>query len=126
MSSDTLTIEFVGNKTIAIPNGCFRDPIKYIIVKDGFEILHERTFFNFRNLINISLPASLTTIKNEGFFLSSYMQHLFLPKNVQNFDGTPFDLSPIAEFEVDKENKYFCSLDGVIFTKKHGKIDCLS
>ena len=45
------------------------------------------------------------------------MKYIFLPKNVQLFLGTPFDQSPIEEFEVDKENKYYCSLDGVIFSK---------
>lgn len=45
------------------------------------------------------------------------MKHLFLPKNVRKFVFSPFDQSPVEEFEVDEENKYFCSRDGVIFSK---------
>lgn len=67
---------------------------------------------------NITLPSTLTTIGDDPF-LHTKVEYLFLPKNVQNlFTESSFDrMTSLVHFEVDEQNPYFCSIDGILFSK---------
>ncbi|MDR0928809.1 MAG: leucine-rich repeat domain-containing protein [Oscillospiraceae bacterium] len=68
------------------------------------------------SLENITLPDSLTTIK-EGAFDCDYVTSITLPAQVSHIDAealTGYDLKKIL---VDPNNPHFSSADGVLFSK---------
>lgn len=87
-------------------------------ISDGFEILPQFCFSGFTNLINLTLPQTLTTIQND-VFPSSKLQYLFIPKFVSYIHPeNPFDLNPyFVHIDVDPDNQYFTSVEGIIYTK---------
>lgn len=63
------------------------------------------------------MPVSLTTIGNSGLLPVS-IKYIFLPKGVSQIITNTFDDNPNYEcVEVDPNNQYFCSQNGVLFTK---------
>lgn len=118
MSSDTLVVDFFGDETIVIPSDVNKNIIKNILIKEGFTILNGNQFYGFPVLNNIKSPNSLVTINDNGFSLSYLLKYLLLPKNVKNIATTnPFDYGLIEYIDVDPENPYFSSVDGVLFSK---------
>lgn len=74
-------------------------------------------FQGYNNIINITLPESLQTIKDNAIYPVS-IKYLFIPKGVINIEANPFDDNKNYEYiDVDKENPKFCSVNGILFTK---------
>ena len=125
--NDTLEIPFEGDTTVSLPNNINYTPIKYIIINEGFTRLPPRVFTIFPNLLNITLPESLETIDDGGFDFISLIKYLFIPKGVRILSaGNPFDTGPIEYIDVDQDNPYFCSVDGILFYKDMTILYCFS
>ena len=111
----TSTVTFVGENTF--PKQSEHSSAVHAVLQ-GFKSTAYQCFVFYVNLETISLPETLTSIGN-NIFQGTKVKELFIPKNVEKFDSEqPFDRSYIiSKITVDKENKYFCDIDGVLYSK---------
>lgn len=74
--------------------------------------------------LNVSaLPKKLVSLGSFAFSGCLLPEKIFIPKNVEKIkDGAFGDGSGITCFEVDKDNKFFCSENGVLFNKDKTKL----
>lgn len=114
----SLTILYNDNATVSIPSGINPSEYTNVSISDGFEIIPLRCFQKFTNLVDITLPDTLTTI-GDAFLMGTKVFYLKLPKNLKKLEyGNPFDNTPSLEhIDVDKDNAYFCSIDGILYSK---------
>lgn len=71
-----------------------------------------------------TIPDSVTTLSDADFYSAKYLKHLIFGKNVgltssgdYGFNGSSFMNGTLESFSVPAANKYFCDIDGVLFTK---------
>ena len=69
--------------------------IKSVIIENGVISIGQNAFFNCTHLLYVSIPSSVSTI---GYYAFSGVTNL-------------------NEIEVDDDNPYFCSINGVLFNK---------
>ena len=63
-----------------------------------------------------NIPEGITTIKNSAFY-SSKVKKIKIPKTVSKIEEVSIYCSTCESIEVDSDNKYFMSIDGVVYTK---------
>ena len=90
---------------------------RHITVIEFTEIGNE-CFFNYHELLTVTLPDSIVSIGN-NIFQNTKVKEIHLPKNVQYLsDGQSFDCQfYLANVTVDPENPYFCDVKGVLYSK---------
>lgn len=70
-----------------------------------------------------TIPDSVTTLADADFYSAKHLKKLVFGKNVGyasedfGFTGDSFMNGILESFSVPAENKYFCDIDGVLFTK---------
>lgn len=70
------------------------------------------------NLVSIIIPDSVTSIGEHAFNLSKSLKSITIPASVTSIDGYPFlSCTALESINVDPENEYFSSEDGVLFNK---------
>lgn len=123
----------------------YNDNIYHVVVQDGVTRIGNRAFSDIwgrwdttvylsNTLVSIgqqafrgfnsgysklifTLPESLETIEY-GAFEDSGIVEINISKNVANIDkNNPFDSHRVVAINVDADNPYYCSKDGVLYTK---------
>ncbi len=110
---------------------------------DPLEIKNS-AFYGCNTLTHIELPERTQVIEDNVFYLCSKLEEIFIPKNVVKFggyetgkvtllDGTQVEKDILASFNVfygcnvlkdinvDAENEYFMSIDGILYSKQYVK-----
>ncbi len=119
-----------------------------IIIPNGVVEIGESAFSNCYNLINIDLPETLDSIGKEAFYSCSKLETIELPVNLESigedaFSGCsliteiiiPSSLEKIEQgafgycrslvsINVDETNKYYKSVDGVLYSKDGHTLVC--
>ena len=84
----------------------------------GFTTLPHSSFFDCQKLQAIYLPDTLNSIEESPFTLCSNLRELFIPQSVNSIEA---DITSYCEnltrIEVDPNNQFFLSEDGVLFNK---------
>ncbi|MCM1382849.1 MAG: leucine-rich repeat domain-containing protein, partial [Muribaculaceae bacterium] len=89
--------------------------VTYVTVSEGITVINNFAFAR-SNITGIDLPESLITIRGCAFEGCSRLTSLKIPKNVE--DNETFDFCyELKSIEVDSENLYYSSEDGVLFDK---------
>lgn len=71
----------------------------------------------YTNLINVSFDNSLK-IMNDHVFYNTKVQYFRIPSSVSNLNSQPFDQGhAMIWISVDPENKYFCDVDCVLYSR---------
>ena len=127
-----------------VPWYSYRDLIKRIVVEDGvttigkfafhyIKVSHfklpetlvsigEYAFSGNSYLGDIELPESLETI-GYGAFSGCYLKHITIPKNVKSIGNYVFGgCNNLRIINVDPDNQYYCSKDGMLFSKDMTRI----
>ena len=66
----------------------------------------------------LKIPEGIETIGSEAFAECGSIVKVVIPASVKTIGENAFaSCSNLVEIEVDKNNDYFCSVDGVLFTK---------
>lgn len=89
--------EFNGKKVTAISGLYGLNKVTSIAVPEGIKQIDGYSFGGCSNLKRIFLPKSFVSIGNRSFFL--------------------WDCDNLVSVDVSEENEYFCSVDGIVFTK---------
>ena len=110
-----------------------------LTVQEGTTVLADNIFENNTNLVKINLPEGLLTIGDESFeecvnlaeisipntveyigdyaFKDSGLTELVIPASVQHIGEQVLTSVVGANIHVDPDNKYYTSIDGVLFNK---------
>ena len=100
-----------------IPWHEYRSEINSVVVKPGVVSLGIFSFKDCLNLVNISLPNSLTEIQYLAFCGCESLTSFAIPANLSSFYcGIIADCPNIAEITVDPSNNSFILEDGVLYS----------
>lgn len=94
-----------------------------VTIKDGTAVIadyaFEEEYYTDRSgLTSIKLPESLKTIGDYAFFNCSSITSIDIPANVDYIGYQAFaGCDALTEINVDPNNKYYTSVDGVLFNK---------
>ena len=92
--------------------------VKKIIVEEGIEVIGNYGFGGLRKLESIELPDSLKRIQYEAFAYDQTLKSITIPKGVEVMTCDVFQsANSLEEINVDSDNSYFESIDGVLYKK---------
>lgn len=130
--------EIDGKRVTKIGSGRYYDAvlpehIMSVVVPEGIEVIDEFAFVGYSGgdgssnpghrydnflLRSVMLPESLRTIKSFSFWGGPDLTTIKIPKNVCHISNSVFCACySMTSIEVDEENQYFSSEDGVLFDK---------
>ncbi len=77
------------------------------------------------NLTTFTIPDAVQTIDGFAFFWCNCLSSVFIPQNVSQIESTAFiSCHYLERIDVDSENPYYTSLDGVLYNKEMTKVVC--
>ncbi|MCD8215834.1 MAG: leucine-rich repeat domain-containing protein [Clostridiales bacterium] len=92
----------------------YRTVIKYLYIDSTVTSIGSRAFYDFA-ITNIDMPESITKIGDYAFG-SSELQTVTIPASVNEIGDGPFNsCAKLKSIEVDSNNEYYKSSDGVLF-----------
>ena len=148
LSDGTLKISGTG-EMIALPRWySARESIKKIIIDDDVTSIGAAAFMNCSNLSevvigcgvtkiesdafygcisleNIDIPSGVTEIASEAFFGCTNLKYVSIGSGVMTLGSQVFrDCPSLFQIEVDEKNEFFCSQDGILFSRDMTKLIC--
>lgn len=121
-------------ENIALPDsvefidyGAFTDctSLKTIDLGKSLKEIERYAFNNCVSLTDLVLPDSLETINRYAFYDCNNLKKLSFGKNLHYIDEYVWSLCPNLEaINIDSENPYNTSVDGVVFDKEMTKLIC--
>lgn len=118
--------------SVNIPNGLtsIRQGVFYgcssltnITIPNNVDTINFNAFQNCSSLTGVTIPDSVKWIYMYAFKGCSSLTNITIPKNVICLDDFVFmECSSLTDIDVDNENKYYSSQDGVLFNKNKTKI----
>lgn len=103
-----------GNVNGQIFNGCSN--LKEVILEEGIEEISGRAFDSCSKVKEWKLPKSLKRI-GPCAFRNISVGEFNIPENVESIAATFISSSNLSRINVDSNNKYFTSVDGILFDK---------
>lgn len=103
-----------GNVNGQIFNGCSN--LKEVILEEGIEEISGRAFDSCSKVKEWKLPKSLKRI-GPCAFRNISVEEFNIPENVVSIAATFISSSNLSRINVDSNNKYFTSVDGILFDK---------
>ncbi len=102
---------------------------KKFTVPEGVVQIAENAFCGNGYIEEVKLPDSLKKIEHQAFYGCTALKSVTLPENVEEFfncdnymGGSFCGCESLEEINVDKDNKTYKSIDGVVFTKDGKKL----
>ena len=103
-----------GNVNGQIFNGCSN--LKEVILEEGIEEISGRAFDSCSKVKEWKLPKSLKRM-GPCAFRNISVEEFNIPENVESIAATFISSSNLSRINVDSNNKYFTSVDGILFDK---------
>ncbi len=98
--------------------------ISEVKIPNGVEIIESNAFRACSSLKNVVLPESLVLIGYYAFG-DSAIEKITIPKNCEAiYDGAFSSCASLKEINVDSENQYFISIDGVLYDSSKTYLYC--
>lgn len=113
------TIVVTSNRfTVIGTNACLSCNCTHVdLSRSSITEIGQSAFFATRNLVSITLPSCLTTVRENAFAYTNLESISFGP-NVKNMDGYALNQAPnLIYITVDSNNPYFCSINNYILSK---------
>ena len=106
------TLKKMGDGTFS---GC--EYLKEVNIPEGIESIGFMCFSSCERLKEIKLPESLKELTGNAIVGCNSLVEIRIPKNVEKLEHGLSSGRNLERIEVDKDNKNYCSLDGVLFDK---------
>ncbi len=111
----------IKNNTVTLTkyNGSETDVVIPQVI-DGYPVVSvgTKSFMECKSIKNVIIPEGITTIGFAAFHTCSNLEYIYIPSTVNTIGGYPFvRTTSLKNFEVSKDNKYFTTVDGVLFNK---------
>lgn len=98
--------------------------IEHIKIKEGTRKIEASAFKWCDSVKSIVIPDSVEVIESEAFVGCTSLEKVYIGSGVSDMSGSPFDFeieglpcSKLKSIDVSEKNKYFTSVDGVLFSK---------
>lgn len=104
----------IGRRAFSGAYGYVEVCVKKIIIPEGVTTIDGLAFSNCSNLKELVIPESVTSL-GEEFIEKSAIERITIPKGVENIDERAFRSVPLMQIDVDEENPFYVSEDGVLY-----------
>lgn len=90
-----------------------------ITLPEGLKSIRYSAFAHcYESLETINIPSTVTNIDSAAFWTCLSLKEIYIPKSTQYIGAAAFDFCmDLQEIQVDPENPYWCSVDGVLYSK---------
>ena len=89
-----------------------------VTLPEGLTVIGEEMFYHCENLASIEIPESVTSIGDWAFDYCASLETLNLSSNIMHIGERVFgSCYELVGIHVDSDNPYYCSVDGVLFSK---------
>lgn len=95
--------------------------IKSFTIPESVQNMDSYAFYGCSSLDSISFPSSLKVIGYSAFVGCANLKYIFIPSTIESIGTDAFGRCNVPIF-VDVNNKYYSSLDGVLFNKTKTKL----
>ena len=93
--------------------------ITSLVVQDGVTSVGSDAFFRCTNLISVSFPNSLKTIRKHSFFGCTNLESITIPDSLITIEEVPFsECSKLTTIIVSDNHPYYSVVDDVLFNKE--------
>ena len=92
--------------------------LKKATLGKGITVIPSSIFAGCVKLKTVKLSNNLRTIENDAFNGCKSLTSITIPEKVRKIQGNPFiECSKLTKINVNKNNKTYTSIDGILFTK---------
>jgi len=92
--------------------------LKKVTLGKGITVIPGGLFADCIKLKTVKLSNNLRTIENNAFVGCESLTSITIPEKVRKIQGNPFiECSKLTKINVNKNNKTYTSIDGILFTK---------
>ena len=89
-----------------------------VTIPNSVTSIGEYAFYDCSSLSSVTIPNSVTSIGECAFTYCSSLTSVTIPSSVTSIGYEAFSgCSSLTDINVDPDNKYWCSVDGVLFSK---------
>ena len=124
---DSLERVFIPDSVTQIGDCAFYNCVKLanISIPSTVKSIGERVFENCEKLTSVIIPDTVTSIEERAFYCCSEMTSIFIPASVSSIGNNAFgNCDKLKEITVSDDNKYYTTVDGVLFDKSMSKLIC--
>ncbi len=100
----------------------YNETIETVSLPESLIFIGENAFKN-TSIKNIVIPANVETIAPYAF-ADSKICSVFIPQEVESIGSGAFGSRSLKEISVDKNNRHYTAVDGVLFTKDMKTLVC--
>ena len=96
-----------------------------IILPESIHTLGDYAFRYCTSLQSINIPTAVSELPMGVFWACDALMTLVIPANVSSIAYSAFQgCGSLSQIQVEKDNKYYCSVDGVLYTAKMDVLVC--
>ncbi len=97
---------------VVIPHKTTIDDVEYTVTAVG-----DQSFRNNNTIVAVTIPNTVTNIKSNAFRNCRNLEYVVIPSSVTTIGEGPFcERNSLTAIYVDRENKNFVSVDGVVYS----------
>ena len=102
-----------------------RSKIRKVKIGNGVTSIGNFAFYECSNLTSVTISDSVTSIGEQAFSNCIKLTSMTLPDSVTSIGGGAFaGCNGLVRIDVEENNKQYCSINGVLFSKDKTEIVC--